>query len=163
MKKCLGWAFVFLFAACSMVSSLQAGESFRRERIAPELSLKGLKGKTYTLSSYRNKQSVALFFLTTRCPLCPPELKMVNDLYPQLQKDDLEVLAIDVGEPASKVESFAQKHALFIPMLLDTDTSIARDYYVLGVPTIIIINKAGNIVYEGNRFPKGAYKKMIAQ
>jgi peroxiredoxin len=163
MKKYLGRALVFLFAACSMVSSLQAGESVRRERVAPELDLKDLKGKTYTLSSYRNKQSVALFFLTTRCPLCPPELEKVNDLYPQLQKDDLEVLAIDVGEPASKVERFAQEHALFIPVLLDTDTSVARDYYLMGVPTIIIINKAGNIVYEGNRFPKGAYKKMIAQ
>jgi peroxiredoxin len=131
--------------------------------LAHNFELLDLKEKQFSLESYRNKQPVVLFFWTTWCPFCRQELKAVNSMYPQLQKDGLEVLTIDVEEPASRVESFLKKNALFLPVLLDKNAAVARDYELMGVPTIMIVNKRGNIVFEGDHFPKEIYKKLLEE
>jgi peroxiredoxin len=163
MKKYFLSAFIFFAVFIFFIFSAQASESIRKLRPALSFSLQDLKGKDYALSSYKDKQPVALFFWTTWCFFCRQELKAVNSMYPELQKDGLEVLAIDVQEPVSRVESFLKKDALFLPVLLDKNAAVARDYEVMGVPTIIIVDKKGNIVFEGNHFPKGTYKKLLEE
>jgi peroxiredoxin len=163
MKKYLRLVFTFIAVSIFLSSLAQAGEAIRKPRLAIDFSLQDLKGKTYRLSDYKDKQPVVLFFWTTECPLCRPELRALNILYPTLQKEGIEVLAIDVNEPGYRVDKFAQKNALSMPILLDRDTQVARDYFIPGVPAIIIVNQQGNIVYEGDHFPTGIYKKLIAQ
>ena len=150
--------FIFLFSY-----AYAAGSFGRQERTAINFSLQDLKGKTYTLTGYKDKHSVVLFFWTTWCPFCRQELKAINDLYPQLQKDGLEILAIDVEESANTLERFLQRYALFIPVLLDRNAAVARDYDVMGVPTVFIVNKEGHIVFEGNHFPRQSYKTLLEE
>jgi peroxiredoxin len=142
-----------------MVSCSHAQDSAKKQAI--DFNLKDLKGKVYTLSEYKDKQPVVLFFWTTWCPFCRQELKALNAMYPELEKDGLEVLTIDIQEPENRLNSFVQKYALFMPVLMDKDAAVARDYNVMGVPTIIIVNKNGQIVFDGNDFPKRTYKKLL--
>jgi len=156
MRKSLFLVFLILVFSSSLICLSNAST-----KNATNFSLQDLKGRFVTLENYRDKQSVALFFWTTWCPFCRQELKAINDMYPQLRKEGLEVLAIDVGESLQIVERFLQKYALFLPVILDKDTYVAKDYQVMGVPTVILVNKKGSIVYEGNYFPRGTYKKLI--
>jgi peroxiredoxin len=154
--------FVFLVISFFAVSCMQANEPPVKETgLAPDFSLQDLSQNTFNLSSYRDKQPVILFFWTTWCHFCRKELKMLKDIYPQLQKDGSELLAISVGEPAYKVDNFAKGYALNFKVLLDRYATVADAYNVLGVPTYVLINKKGNIVFRGNYFPKEKYKELI--
>ena len=55
----------------------------------------------------------------------------------------LVILAINLGEPPSRVEKFMEDNSLSFPVLLDADTSVARDYNVGGIPTTFFIDKNG--------------------
>ena len=138
-------------------SNLAKGE----ETIAPNFQLKDLAGNTITLSEYKGKQDVLLFFWTTWCPYCRKGLKVLNEKHAQLSKDGMEILAINVSEPASKVDSFVRNSPLTFKTLLDPDADVAETYKVLGFPTYIIVDKEGYIRFTGFSFPEKEYKDLI--
>src|SRR3989338_1940417 len=74
--------------------------------MAQEFSLPDIYNDTVTLNRYRDKQPVLLFFWATWCPHCRKELKVLDESYAELSKNDIEVLAINVGESVSKVNNF---------------------------------------------------------
>lgn len=131
--------------------------------LALDFRLQDLQQDAVTLSSYRDKQSVLLLFWATWCPFCREELRALNDKYAGLVKDGLEVLAINVGELTDKVENFLKRYYLAYRVLLDKDTTVARSYEILGIPTYVLINKKGHIVFTGHYFPQKKYKELISE
>jgi peroxiredoxin len=128
--------------------------------VAPDFSLPDLNQTPVALSSYIGKQAVLLFFWTTWCPFCQRQLKVLNEKYDEMLKDNLEVLAIDVGESREKVASFLKNYFLAYRVLLDRNTMAAKSYRVFGVPTYILIDKKGNILFKGSGFPYD-YRRLI--
>ncbi|MCX5704583.1 MAG: TlpA disulfide reductase family protein [Candidatus Omnitrophica bacterium] len=163
MRRYFKAVLALFMVAFILFSSGLAAEPVKRSRAAVGFSLKDIKGRAHNLSDYKNKQAVVLAFWTTWCPFCRQELKSLNALYPQLQKEGIEVLAINIQEPGYRVESFAKENGLTMKMLLDFDAKVARDYSVMGVPTFFLVNKQGNIIYEGDHFPKEKYQKLISE
>ena len=129
---------------------------------ASDFSLQDPSGTTYTLSSYRGKP-VLLLFWTTWCPFCRKAMEELKNIYPQLTQEGWELFTIDIQEPAYKVENFMESHGLAFRLLLDKDGQVASAYSVLGVPTYVLINKNGEVVFKDNYFPKDTYKKLISQ
>jgi peroxiredoxin len=130
---------------------------------APDFELADINQDTYTLSNYKNQQPVLLFFWTTWCPYCRRELNTLNNMYATLSKDGIEVLAINIGELPSRVESFVKGYYLAYRVLLDKDTSVSNSYGVIGVPTYTLIDKSGNIVFQDNFLPRQEYKDLITK
>mgnify|MGYP001572968096 CR=1 FL=1 len=128
---------------------------------ARNFELEDTRGNKITLNSFKGKQFVFLFFWTTWCPFCVKGLKLLNDRYVSLAKDNVKLLAINVGESRSQLERFLKNSPVACPIFLDKDTSVARSFNLMGVPTYIIINKDGRIVYEENYFPDEEYKNLI--
>ncbi|RJP27972.1 MAG: TlpA family protein disulfide reductase [Candidatus Omnitrophota bacterium] len=114
------------------------------------------------LSSYKDKQPVLLFFWTTWCPFCQKELRVLNSMYSQLLEGGVEVLSINVGESPDKVSNFIKNYYLAFRVLLDKDSAVARQFGILGVPTYLLVNKEGNIVFSDNFFPNN-YKDLISR
>ena len=131
------------------------------DTIAPNFQLKDLAGNTVTLSQYKGKQDVLLFFWTTWCPYCRKGLKALNEKQAQLSKDGVEILAIDVNESVDRVSSFVRNSPLTFKTLLDTEASVALNYKLLGFPTYIIVDKKGYIRSTGYSFPEEEYKDLI--
>jgi len=131
---------------------------------APNFDLQDMANTKISLNSYKGKQQVLLFFWTTWCPFCRKELKALNNRYQELLKNGWEVLAIDIGEPAEKITNFlkSQKMSLGFKVLLDKNTAVGEAYGVLGVPTLVFVNKKGQIVYKDNIFPED-YVKLSAR
>jgi len=154
----------YFFAVMMMVmafvlakSNLAIGEG----AIAPNFQLKDLAGNSVTISEYKGKQDVLLFFWTTWCPYCRKGLKVLNEKHAQLSKDGVEILAINVNEPADKVDNFVKIHPLTFKTLLDVDSDVAMTYKLLGFPTYIIVDKEGYIRFTGFSFPEKEYKDLI--
>jgi len=150
---------LLFFVSCGIVSYAAQGNSSSL-KVAPAFQLTDLNYKTVSLSDYKGKKAVMLFFWTTWCPYCREELRTLNQEYPGLAKDSIELLTINVGEPRYKAENYAQSHNLIFEVLLDLDSLVAQDYNLMGVPTYFVINKSGEVVLTGNHFPKNAIKEL---
>jgi peroxiredoxin len=128
--------------------------------VAPDFTLQDLSQGTYTLSSYKGKKPVILFFWTTWCPYCREELKAMKDKYAQLAVDGWEFFAVNVGEGAKKVDGFVKSFSLPFKVLLDKDTSVAKSLGVFGVPTYVFLNKRGEVLAIEHNFSDEQYRSM---
>lgn len=154
------WRLFFIFVVIHFVfvGCMQAKEPVVTPSI--DFQLQDLNNNTFVLSQYKDKKPVILLFWTTWCPFCRKELRILNEKYPKLTKEGWEVLAVDVGEPLYKVDNLVKNYGLVFRVLLDRDSSVASAYDLLGVPTYVVINKKGNLVFKDNYFPSKEYKNL---
>ena len=135
--------------------------SVQDEGIQIDFALRNLNKETFRLSDYRGKKPVILFFWTTWCVNCRAGIRAMNEMYPQIVKEGFEVLAINVGESASKVDRFVKTYDLRFKVLLDPDTNTARAFKLIGVPTYILIDKKGHLRFYDHYFPKNDYNRLM--
>ncbi|MEK6727690.1 MAG: TlpA disulfide reductase family protein [Candidatus Omnitrophota bacterium] len=162
MKKCFKFFLItgiifFTGISCIQVKNPEGSE----KEVALDFKLQDLSKNSVALSDYRGKNPVAILFWTTWCPYCRVELNNLNQKYPQLAKEGWEVLAIDVEESSFLVEAFLKKRPLTFKVLLDLDAQVAHSYGLLGVPTFILVNKEGFVVFKDNYFPEDRYRELI--
>lgn len=112
---------------------------------APDFSLKSIQGSVFKLSNQRGKP-VLIFFGTTWCPSCRGELAPYKEIYETYTKLGMEVTYINIMEPRGKVATFAKNNALTFKILLDESGEVANSYNVVGVPTMVLIDKEGKII-----------------
>ncbi|MCX5709906.1 MAG: TlpA disulfide reductase family protein [Candidatus Omnitrophica bacterium] len=128
--------------------------------VALDFRLTGLDNKAYSLADYKGKGNVLLFFWTTWCPFCREELKKLNAKSAELAKDNITVLAVNVGEPREKVERYIGANDVKFTVLFDEDTTVSDTYGIMGVPTFFLVNKIGMVVFSNNYFPDD-YKGIL--
>jgi len=154
--------FLVLLVFCGMgcgSAKEQEADPFSK---APNLQLSDLNGTLYSLSEYKDKQQpVILFFWTTWCPYCRQELRVLKDKYEELLTDGWELFAVNVGESASKVDSFIKNASLPFKVLLDKTASVTKSFGVFGVPTYVVIGKDGLIRAMEHYFPEDTIKELI--
>ena len=123
---------------------------------APDFSLPGIDGKTYTLSGLKGKV-VLLEFIATWCPHCQNEAPAMNDLYNAYNSKGVEFIDInatprghDNKSPATTTDLvwFRDQFNVPFPMLFDKTLKSTADYGILGYPSIYIIDKAGKVAYQ---------------
>ena len=112
---------------------------------APDFSLKDLQGKVFQLSKQRGKP-VLIFFGATWCPYCRNELPAYKEIYETYANRGLEVIYINIMESRVKVAKFAKTYSLPFQILLDEDGGVASSFAVVGVPTLVLIDKEGKII-----------------
>ncbi|MDI3477226.1 MAG: hypothetical protein PWQ59_751 [Thermoanaerobacterium sp.] len=111
--------------------------------LAPDFTLKDVNGKTVTLSKLKGKKVILNFWATT-CPYCKIEMPELNKFY-QNNKNDVVLLAIDIGEDKSVVENYLEGKGYSFDVLLDSDAKVAMDYKVQFIPMSFFIDEKGII------------------
>lgn len=100
---------------------------------APAFTLPDLQGNTVSLAGLKGKL-VVIHFATTWCPFCNAEAPHLEKLYQDYQSQGVEVLIIDVREPAGLVQQKLQDRFNFtFPVLLDSEGEVAASYAPEGV------------------------------
>ncbi|MCX5680735.1 MAG: redoxin domain-containing protein, partial [Candidatus Omnitrophica bacterium] len=70
---------------------------------APEFILSTLTKKDIKLSELRNGQPAMIFFWATWCPSCRETLGALNVRAPEIEKQGLKIILVDVGESRADV------------------------------------------------------------
>lgn len=132
---------VFLFS-----QSLLAAENQTLPKItpflAPDFSLQGEDGKTYTLSGMRGNV-IVMNFWATWCPPCREEMPSMERLWNKVKNKNIIVLGINVGEDADTIFEFNGQYPVSFPLPMDIDGKVIENYPVRGLPTTYIINPDG--------------------
>ncbi len=114
-----------------------------------DFTLNDLDGKAVNTADARKGKILVLKFGATWCAPCTqqiPHLNKVAATYP----GKVAVIDVDSEETAARVKAHALRHKVAYPVLLDTDDKIAQAYRVDVIPTVIVADKNGTIVYRGN-------------
>ena len=121
---------------------------------APDFELKNYKGDAVKLSDYLSKGAVVLtWYRGGWCPYCNLTLKSLQDLLPEFQANNANLLALTPELPDNSL-STSEKHNLQFEVLTDLDLEVARNYnlvFKLGKPVSDIYKKHFDLVaYNGN-------------
>jgi thiol-disulfide isomerase/thioredoxin len=111
---------------------------------APPFTLKGVKGSTISLASYKGKV-VLLDFWATWCGPCRIEMPRVEKLYKEFKPKGLVVFGIDFAEDPARVKAFLAQNPYTMPILLDVSGDVGRAYQATGIPTLVVIGRDGKV------------------
>ena len=94
---------------------------------------------------------VLVNFWATWCPPCIKELPSILKLWSSLDRDDFEVVAVNVGENRAAVQAFLDKFdpKLEFAIALDTDLEIYNSWEIRPIPTTYIVDRENNWRYKG--------------
>jgi thiol-disulfide isomerase/thioredoxin len=113
----------------------------------PALALADLEGKPQRLEAYRGKV-VLINFWATWCEPCRDEMPSIGRLKASLAGRPFEVLAINLGEPESRIRTFMEKVPMAFPVLLDRDMAVAKAWNARVLPATYLIGPDGRIRYH---------------
>lgn len=112
----------------------------------PAFALPTVDGGKVALADLKGKV-VLVYFWATWCPYCRRELPAgVERIGHERKAQAFTVLAVNVEEPKDLVASWVKGAGLTMPVLLDYDGAVARDYRVTATPTIYLIGRDGRLV-----------------
>jgi len=116
-----------------------------------------LDGKTTEISSLQGSSLTLIDFWATWCQPCLKSIPEFIDIQENFQDKGVQVLGVNIDGPRnlSKVKPFVLAKGINYPIILDTDKNLMRDFNVAAVPTLIIVNSTGDIVYLHEGFQKG--------
>lgn len=118
--------------------------------IAPSAKLYTLDGKDADLSQYVGKTPAVIEFWATWCENCKelePTLLEAARQYGQRVK--FVGVAVSVNQTPERVKAFVAKHGLPGDQYFDTKGNATGAYDVPATSYVVVINKAGRVVYTG--------------
>ena len=118
-----------------------------------DFTLPDLDGMPVTLGRYLGKKPVLLFFWATWCPECKAAIPEINAMTEEPLAGKLQILGLDYRESREKVANTVKTRGIRFPVLLDARGQAARAYGVVGIPTYILIDRRGNVVYREHVLP----------
>jgi thiol-disulfide isomerase/thioredoxin len=106
---------------------------------APQLALPTMTGGSFSLTAHRGRL-VFIDFWASWCEPCQRSLPLVERF--ARAHPEVEVLAVDVGEPAEIARRFARRHGLH-NVAFDQTQRAAAAFGVNGLPTMVVVDPAG--------------------
>jgi thiol-disulfide isomerase/thioredoxin len=159
LVRTLALALALALALCAPFATLQAESpspelSHALTRLeppvtAPDFSLEDIDGKQHTLDDYRGKV-IMINLWATWCPPCLREIPSMESIFQDLGDKGFVVLAINQFETPDHVFAYMGQLSVYptFPILFDRDSKVSDLYGVKGLPTTLIINRQGQVVYR---------------
>lgn len=154
---------VWIFAATAAVAVVGVGGSFLATALpvespadsstsvtgaleAAEFRLPSLDGRDLGPPDYRGRVVVAELWATW-CGPCRLQAKHIEEVRSTYADDEVAFLAINTGEDEGKVRQYVAKTPFPYPVLLDPAETLSIRYGVSGLPTVMVVDPEGRIVF----------------
>jgi peroxiredoxin len=141
------------------MTHIAAGQS------APDFSLKGLDGTTYSLQTLTEKGPVVAAFFKISCPVCQFTFPFLERLFQSYGRDDVTILGISQDD-AKATAGFAREYGVTFAMALDEKEKnypASNAYGLTNVPTIFLIDTDGKVRVSSTGFVKADLEKITAE
>jgi len=109
---------------------------------APDFVLPDLDGGVLQLSDLRGKV-VLVNLWATWCVPCRAEIPGLIRMYEQYRDRGFELLAVDYQESPEKVGQFVDEWGMSYLNVVDSDSSVVRQYRLTGIPESFFVDRDG--------------------
>lgn len=123
---------------------------------APDFSLPGIDGKTYSLASFKNAKLLVVVFACNHCPYVIGSEDRMKQFHADYKSRGLEMIAINSNEtqnhPTDSFQhmvSHAREKGLTWPYVRDDSQEIARAYGALRTPHFYLFDADRKLRYTG--------------
>ena len=132
------------------ITMLKAGEK------APNFSLKGVDGRTHSLSGFKNTKALLIIFMCNHCPYVKAKIETIKNLQAKYKGKGLIVVGINSNDAADypedsfdgMVKTAKEKNFNFI-YLIDETQHIAKSYSASCTPDPFLFDSEQRLVYHG--------------
>lgn len=108
-------------------------------------SLLNLEGQRITVGE-AGKVTIVNFWASW-CPPCREEMPELNR-FAAKHKDTVFFYGVNLQEPTDKVKEFMQQYSYSFPVLIDSTGEIGKFFRVTAIPTTLVVDKKGMIVFR---------------
>jgi len=114
-------------------------------KAAADFTLQDMDGKNVSLSDFKGKP-LLIDFWATWCPPCRASIPGIQKLHKTYGDKGLVVLGISLDDSSSwdGVKAFRTEYGITYSVLKGTE-DVAAKYLVRSIPTLIIVDKQGNM------------------
>lgn len=113
----------------------------------PDFRLASLDGPQLGPPDYTGKV-VVIDFWASWCAPCRQQAQFLDQLHEQYPADQVQFLAINMGEDETTVRNFVQKTPFPYPVLMDPQQTLSQPYEIYGLPTVMIVDRQGQVTYH---------------
>ncbi len=125
------------------------------QELAPDFVGKEIhSGQPIALADYRGKV-VFIDFWASWCPPCLVSLPAYNKMYQDIDKEEFEIIAINVDEDPEDGLYFLEDHPVSYPVLADPEGDIGKPYGIRTLPVSYLLDRDGRIVQSSRNFKLG--------
>lgn len=114
------------------------------EKPPASFEARSLSGQKFRLEDLKGK-FVVLSFWATWCMPCRAEIPILNSVFDELHDEGLVILGITAEEEAV-VQEFLKDRPVSYPVILDEMGTITHRYRIQAFPTLVFIDREGNLV-----------------
>ncbi len=112
----------------------------------PDFALASLEGAEVSADSLKGTPTW-LVFSETWCSPCTMQMPDMQAAAEKYGPDKLQVVAVFIGEDRRTVADFIEDNGYTFTSLLDSATSVASRFGVMGTPTNFFADSDGNLLY----------------
>ncbi len=123
---------------------------------APDFSLKGVDGKTYSLADVRGDKGTLIAFICNHCPYVKAIADRLAHEAMALKEMGIGTIAIMANDAEAYPEDsfdnmklFAQQHGFAFPYVIDETQEVARAYDAVCTPDFYGFNAKDELQYRG--------------
>jgi peroxiredoxin Q/BCP len=119
---------------------------------APDFDLPGVGGERYRLEDYKGTGVILAFYPGDFTPVCTKQFCSYRDDGDRIEALGVPMLGVS-PQSVDSHEKFTAKHGLRVPLLADTDKSVAKAYGVVGPGgmirrSVFLIDGDGTVRYR---------------
>ena len=109
------------------------------------LAGKSIQGKPLSADNYRGRVTLVVFWATWAVPFTN-DLPKLNQIYAKYRGSGFEILGVNLDANADAIPAYVRDHKIAWQSIRDaggTDGQLARDFGIVSVPTMFVVDKAG--------------------
>lgn len=114
-------------------------------------TLKDYKGKSHSLSDYKNSKAIVLMFISTKCPVSNSYNEKMKEFYDYYNSKNIAFIGINSNKTESidDIKEHAQDHNFNFTILKDWNNVIANKLDAQVTPEIYVLNSDFDVLYHG--------------
>lgn len=110
---------------------------------APDVEQELLDGGHFSLKEQKGEKIVILDFWATWCGPCVREMPLVAKVADEYREKGVALYCVNQGEESDTIREFLEEKKLNVTVSLDSENEAGNAYGVEGIPTLVLIDKAG--------------------
>ncbi len=123
---------------------------------------KDLEGNYISIQDTKGEKFTVLDFWATWCKPCVKSIPEIVKLNDEFVEKGVTIIGVDVDSPRNlaKVRPFALSKGIDYPVILDVEQELMTALNVSVLPTFIILDSDGKVVYTHEGFVPGEEKEL---